>query len=227
MATKSAPSSVVIRSYQPSDQSVCQVIFTAAQLHEYNNSTSFVKYVLQTDMSDIEKNYLQIPNGHWWVAVSTVDNRIIGQVAVLPLHLGDPSYYYQLPEEERDQTCELLRMAIVSDAQRQGVGKKLVSTLINFAREKGYHQVHLTTLTNMNKACAFYEKNGFIKGHIDRFLLDSVPEKVEDIRTYYSSRPKPVIFEMGAIISDEDQRLMKMSPVQSKFLYIQHFFLKL
>jgi GNAT superfamily N-acetyltransferase len=227
MATESVPSSVIIRSYQQSDQSACQAIYTAAQLHEYDNPTFFVTYVLQTDMSDIEKNYLQIPNGHWWVAVLTFDNRIIGQVAVLPLHLADPSYYRQLPEEERDQTCKLLRMATVSDAQRQGIGKKLLSTLINFAREKGYHQVHLTTLANMNKACDFYEKNGFIKGQIDRFLLDTEPEKIEDIRTYFSSRPKPVIFEMGAIIPDEDQRLMKMPPIQSKFLYNQHFFLKL
>ncbi|CAF4858722.1 unnamed protein product, partial [Rotaria socialis] len=54
-------------------------------------------------MADIEKSYLQVPNAHWWVAVSTEDNRIVGQVALQPLHLGDPSYYKCLPLEERDQ----------------------------------------------------------------------------------------------------------------------------
>src|SRR2546430_195944 len=134
MTTESSPtSSIVIRSYQPSDLSACQEIFTAVHL-SYNHPMFYINSTLQTDMADIEKNYLQIPNAHWWVAVSTDDNRVVGHVALSPLKLAETSYYHELPEEERDQICELRRMAVASDAQRQGVGNKLLSTLIDFAR---------------------------------------------------------------------------------------------
>jgi len=220
MTAKSTLSSIVIRSYQPSDLSACQEIFSTVH-RSYGNPMPFFDAILQTDMSDIEKNYLEIPNGHWWVAVSTDDNRVVGHIAVLPLHLGDPAYYRELPERERDQICELLRLAVVSDVQRKGVGSKLLSTLIAFAREKGYCQIHLTTLASMNLACAFYEKNGFIKGRIEKDSVDSVLlDKCSDER-------KPVIFEANAIIPDEDLRLMKMSPSQSKLTYSRHYFLRL
>ena len=82
-------------------------------------------------MADIPKRYLGVPDGHWWVAVSTDDNRIVGHLAVLPLQVGDPSYYAQAAPEERDHICELLRMAIDPSVQRQGLGGRLLSTLID------------------------------------------------------------------------------------------------
>ena len=227
MATKSTSSPIVIRSYQPSDLSACKAIFSKVH-RDYDNPVYYIDNAQKTDMADIEKNYLEIPNGHWWVAVSTDDNRIVGDVAALPLSLGSPPYYHELPEDQRDQICELLRMAVASDVQKQDIGRKLLSNLISFARDKGYHQVHLTTLANMYKACAFYEKNGFIKGRIERFSFEpSWYETSEDHQKIISNRPKPTIFEVGATIPDEDQNLMKISPNQAKFIYIQHYSLML
>jgi GNAT superfamily N-acetyltransferase len=227
MTTDSTPSSILIRSYQPSDLSACQEIFTAGH-RSYDNPMFYINSVLQTDMADIEKNYLQIPNGHWWVAVSTDDNRIVGHVAVLPLSIAEPSYYHELPEEERDQICDLRRMSVATDVQRAGVGRKLLSTLIDFAREKGYRQVHLTTLTSMDRACAFYERNGFIKGRIEKTSLNGVlPEKYEDFEELLRTLPEPIIFEAGAIIPDEDLRLMRIPIVQSQCFYVQHYSLTL
>ncbi|CAF1038845.1 unnamed protein product [Adineta steineri] len=226
MDTNSTPSSIIVRSYQPSDLPACQAIFTEAHLG-YNSPMVHINFILQADMADIEKNYLQIPGGHWWVAVSTEDNRIVGQVAVLPMRLGDSSYYSEAPEEERDQICELIRMGIKQDVQRQGVGKKLLSTLINFARENGYRQIHLTTLTNMHKANAFYQRNGFIKGPIVKKPLVDIPENVDDKTKFISNIPSSAIFEVGAIIPDEDQRLMKVPISESKCAYIQHYSLSI
>jgi GNAT superfamily N-acetyltransferase len=223
MTSESKSSSIVIRSYQPSDLSACREIFTAVHL-SYDQPMFYPNLILQTDMADIEKNYLQIPNGQWWVAVSTDDNRIVGHVAGLPLSIAEPSYYHELPEGERDQIYVLRRMAVATDVQRAGVGIKLLSTLIDFARDKGYRQIHLTTLTSMDKACAFYERNGFTKGRIEKTLFSGVsPEKLEDIQKLFLNLPKPIIFEPDAIISDEDLRLMRMSPTQSKCIYVQHY----
>ncbi|CAF1087089.1 unnamed protein product [Adineta steineri] len=224
MDTNSTSSSIIVRSYQPSDLSACHELFTEAH-RGYNNPMSYINSHLQGDMADIEKNYLQIPSGHWWVAVSTEDNRIVGQVAVLPMRLGDSEYYSRAPVEERDQICELLRMGVKQDVQRLGVGKKLISTLINFARENGYRQVHVTTLTCMDKANAFYQRNGFIKGHIQKKSLSNTPENTNDENKSVNNQPTDTIFEVGAIISDEDQRLMKLLVMESKFIYIQHYHL--
>jgi putative acetyltransferase len=223
MATESTSSSVVVRSYQPSDLPECQAIFTEAH-RSYDTPMAYINFSLQKDMADIEKNYLQVPNGHWWVAVSSDDNRVLGHVAALPLHLGDPSYYSQVPVEQRDHICELRRMAVASNAQRLGVGSKLVSILIDFAREKGYRQIHLTTLRSMKKACAFYEKYGFVKGRIEKFSLEKVAlENLEDLGKVFHNLPKPTILEADAIIPEEDQRLMNMPVGQSKFFYVQHY----
>jgi len=223
MTSDSTQSSIIIRSYQPSDQAACQEIFFKVH-NSYKNPEILTNFAIQSDMADIENRYLKIPNGHWWVAVSTDDNRIVGHVAVLPLNVGAPLYYRELPEGERDQVCELLRMAVSPDAQRQNVGSKLLSTLINFAREKGYKQIHLTTLTSMNKACAFYEKNGFTKGRIEKYSIDfNLAKNTEDIQRLFRNPPKPVVFEVDAIIPEEDQRLMKIPPEQSKSMYAQHY----
>jgi GNAT superfamily N-acetyltransferase len=189
-----------------------------------------IDHVLETDMADIEKNYLQISNGQWWVAVSTEDNRIVGHVAGLPLSIADPSYYHELPEGERDQIYELRRMAVATDVQRTGVGNKLLSTLIEFARDKGYRQIHLTTsnFANLDKVCTFYERNSFTKGPVKKFSFSGVlPEKLESMKELFRSLPRPVSFEAGTIIPDEDLRLMKMSPTESKCMYIMHYSLML
>jgi GNAT superfamily N-acetyltransferase len=223
MANESTSSSVVVRSYQPSDLSACHTIFTEAH-RSYDTPMAYINFSLQKDMADIEKNYLQVPNGHWWVAVSSDDNRVLGHVAALPLHLADPSYYSQVPVEQRDHICELRRMAVASNAQRLGVGSKLVSTLIDFAREKGYRQIHLTTMTNRKKARAFYEKHGFVKGGIEKFSIEQfVSESSENPEKLFDNTPKPIIFEVSTSIPDEDQRLMSMPVGQSKFFYVQHY----
>ena len=229
MTTDTTPPTIVIRSYQPSDLSACQEIFSTAN-HSDEHPMFFIDHIFQTDMADIEKNYLQIPNGHWWVAVSTDDNRVVGHVAALPLSLGDSSHYYELPEDERDQICELRRMAVAPDVQRKGVGNKLLSTLIDFARQKGYRQVQLTTsnFANLDKVCAFYERNGFKKIRMQKFSFENVlSEKSQGAEEVFRKLPKPVIFEADAIIPDEDLHLMKMSPTQSKYMYLIRYSLVL
>src|ERR1700722_1934765 len=175
----SPSSSIVIRTYQPSDLSACQTLFLDAH-KEYGHPTKYYTRVFETDMADIEKNYLQVPNAHWWVAVSTDNNHIVGQVGVQPLRLGDRAYYQQVPVDERDQICELRRMAVAPNAQKCGIGFLLLSTVLDFARQHGYRQVHLTNLTSMDKACAFYENHGFVKGRIDRYSLEQIGPKQQE-----------------------------------------------
>ncbi|CAF3256377.1 unnamed protein product [Rotaria socialis] len=228
MSTPLTTPSIIIRSYQADDLSACQALIIDAN-KDYENPIEYYNLAFQTDMADIEKSYLQVPNAHWWVAVSTEDNRIVGQVALQPLHLGDPSYYKCLPLEERDQICELRRMSVHPTVQRLGIGSRLLETLLSFAREHGYRQVHLTTLTNMSKACSYYEKLGFTKGDVYCYSL-------ADITTLLTLKtkghigeilPTPIIFKSGDIIPAEDQERMKLPLTKVKYIYVQHFFLTL
>ncbi|CAF1143900.1 unnamed protein product [Rotaria sordida] len=227
MNTSVTPS-IIIRSYQPSDLSACQALMLDGH-KEYDNGMAYYMHVFQTDMADIEKNYLQVPNAHWWVAVSTDDNRIVGQVAVQPLRLGSPIYYETLPLEERDHICELRRMSVVPDVQRHGIGFRLLVTLLDFARQHGYRQVHLTTLASMSKACAFYQKHGFVQGEIHRVSNDesNLEKPTQHKEHVWKSLSNRFIFKPGDIIPEEDQQRMKLPPTQSKYEYLQHFFLTL
>lgn len=221
-------SDIVIRSYQPSDQAVCESLFADGQL-SYDHPTFYVTSVLERDMQNIEEDYIKHPKSHWWVAVSIDNNCPIGQVALKPLSVGDPAYYQHVPEDKRDYICELHRMAVSANAQRNGVGSKLISALFEFAREKGYRQVHLTTLTSMDKACGFYEKNGFTKGPIDRFILhENVSfHSIKSMKDFVINKSTVTRFQPNEIISDEDLHLMKLSPNKSNRIYVQHYLFQL
>ncbi|CAF3624184.1 unnamed protein product [Rotaria socialis] len=228
MSTPLTTPSIIIRSYQADDLSACQALIIDAN-KDYENPIEYYNLAFQTDMADIEKSYLQVPNAHWWVAVSTEDNRIVGQVALQPLHLGDPSYYNCSPLEERDQICELRRMTVHPTVQRLGIGSRLLETLLSFAREHGYRQVHLTTLTNMSKACSYYEKLGFTKGDVHWYpLTDMSTTRMLNSKDHIGEiLPAPTIFKSGNSIPVEDQERMKLPPTKTKYIYVQHFFLTL
>lgn len=221
--TSMTSDSIIVRSFRPSDFPECRQIFFDGHL-SYGNPITYMNSALQSDMSDIEKNYFQIPDGHWWVAESTDDHRIVGQVAGVPLSIGHRHYYDQLPENERDQIYELRRMGVSADAQRGGIGSRLLSALFQFARERGYRQVHLTTLTSMDRARAFYEKNGFIKGSIEKTSFGDIDINTEEgMRELYRNPLKTVMIETNDVISEEDQRLMRMPVMQSKHTFVQHY----
>ena len=227
MTSEIKQNSIVIRSFQPSDQAECRALFKLVH-DDYGNPIALTKYVLQTDMANIPKAYLDVPDGHWWVAVSTDDNRIVGHLAVLPLKLGSGSYYAQAAPEERDHICELLRMVIDPSVERQGLGGRLLSTLIDFVRERGYRQIHLTTLKSMKKACAFYDKQGFVKGRIARFPMEELKaDTEEEFKNLLSNLTKPTIFETDADLSDDDRQMINMPPNASKYFYSQHYLLVL
>lgn len=223
MAELSTPS-IIIRSYQPSDSSACKILLADAH-NEYGNPVEFLTQAFETDMANIEKSYLEISDAHWWVAVSTDDNRLVGQVGIQPLRLGNPSSYERASVDERDQICELRRMAIRPDDQKRGIGFLLLSTLLDFARQHNYRYVHLSTLRSMRKACRFYEKYGFLKGQIHRYSVVEIFREVQEHKKklFIDYFPTPVVFESDSMMPEEDQHRMELPMMESKFIYTQHF----
>ena len=79
------------------------------------------------------------------------------------------------------KVCELRKMYFLPDLRGLGAGDALIARCLATARELGYAQCYLETLTRMNAAQHLYEKNGFQRiagplgntGHFscDRFYL--------------------------------------------------------
>ena len=60
-----------------------------------------------------------------------------------------------------DENIELKRVFVHTEYQRQGIGSKLVSLLIEWAMELGYKRMILETGELLAESCAVYKKLGF------------------------------------------------------------------
>lgn len=66
------------------------------------------------------------------------------------------------------KTCELKKLFLLNQGRGLGMGKALTMQCLQYAREQGYTQCYLDTLSGMQAAIALYEKLGFV--HLDHPL---------------------------------------------------------
>ncbi len=58
-------------------------------------------------------------------------------------------------------TCELVKLYLHKEARGVGLGKKLMATCLDKAKEMGYKFVYLETMPELNIAVPMYQKLGF------------------------------------------------------------------
>ena len=85
------------------------------------------------------------------------------------------------------EKCAELQKLYLADAWKgRGYGKRLVETVLGFARSAGYERVYLETHTNLQTALCLYEKFGFrqierpkaaVHSTMDRFYLKELREE--------------------------------------------------
>ena len=81
--------------------------------------------------------------------IATINNKVVGGVGIFPTE--------NLPKG----TCELVKLYLHKDARGTGLGKQLLNTAMQWAKENGYTQVYLESMPELSKAVTIYENVGF------------------------------------------------------------------
>lgn len=107
------------------------------------------------DIKNISENYQKNEKSNFWIAVDENDD-VVGTIGLLNLEEG---------------WGNLRRLCVKKEFRRQGIAKDLFSTLIEFAKERGYAKIFLSTWEEATAAQKFYDKNGFVR-------INSLPERI-------------------------------------------------
>jgi putative acetyltransferase len=91
------------------------------------------------------------PGSYYYIA--TIDNSVVGGAGIFPTE--------NLP----NGTCELVKLYLHKDARGTGLGKQLLNTAMQWAKENGYTQVYLESMPELSKAVTIYENVGFKRIH--------------------------------------------------------------
>lgn len=78
------------------------------------------------------------------------------------------------------QRSELKRLFLTPESRGLGVGKMLMDVVVERARELGYGEIVLDTLSSMEAARGLYERFGFV-----------------EMEAYYESHPDAVFYRLG------------------------------
>ena len=93
------------------------------------------------DLNDISRTYA---NGIFLVAWQ--NNQIIGTGALLPIS---------------NDTAEIVRMSVVANMRRKGIGRKILEKICERARIDGYKRLVVETTETWNEVIEFYKQFGF------------------------------------------------------------------
>lgn len=126
-----------------------------------------ITYEDQPDLADIPAFY-QSGGGQFWIALE--GDAFIGTIALVDIG--------------RDMGA--LRKMFVAGGYRggaQGVGRRLLDTLLAHAKNQGMTEVFLGTTSAFKAAHRFYEKSGFARVEPND-LPDNFPRMIPDTRFY-------------------------------------------
>jgi GNAT superfamily N-acetyltransferase len=97
------------------------------------------------DLHDITRTYA---NGIFLVAWQ--NNQIIGTGALLP---------------KSNDTAEIVRMSVIPNMRRKGIGRKILQKLCERAKFEGYKRLVLETTETWHEVIEFYKQFGFQVTH--------------------------------------------------------------
>jgi len=102
--------------------------------------------IMDKEVDEMWENYT---NDRARFFVLTLDEKIVGCGGIGPLQGGN------------ETTCELKKMYFYPETRGHGMGRKMVETCLNAAKNIGYQTCYLETVERMIAANRLYEKMGF------------------------------------------------------------------
>ena len=86
--------------------------------------------------------------------VGLINNRVVGCAGIYPTENLPVGY------------CEFSKFYIIKEARGKGLGKLLINTSINAAKQMGYKHIYLESFPALNDALTMYDKLGFVTSSI-------------------------------------------------------------
>ncbi len=140
MLSDQADTSITIRRHQPGDVGYIAYRHGVLYEKEYGLDHRFEKYVLQSLTA-----YLEDPSrGEIWVAECC--GAIVGFIGIVGIS---------------QRTAQLRWFLIEPDFRGSGLGRKLVSTVMEYCQQKYYNHVFLWTFKGLDAARHLYQNFGF------------------------------------------------------------------
>ena len=133
-----------IRSIQPADNPFLSKI-TKSTLAEFGANKPGTVYYDET--TDALFELFQKKKAAYFVA--EINGEIVGGGGVYPT------------EGLAADTCELVKMYLISKARGTGLGRRLIEKNLAFAKDAGYRKVYLETMPELKQALNIYAKFGF------------------------------------------------------------------
>ncbi|XP_040593271.1 N-acetyltransferase family 8 member 3-like [Mesocricetus auratus] len=126
-------------------------LFVSLWLLAKHTWENYKVFCLHTDIADIPTIYLSSCDSCFWVAESR--GQIVGMVAALPVE--DPFL--------QKKQLRLCHLSVSLEHRREGIGKAMVRTVLQFAQDRGFSEVVLSTSMLQYAALALYQGIGFQK----------------------------------------------------------------
>lgn len=130
---------LVLRPFHPSDQTAVQTLI----LHGLSEYFDEIRPEFNPDLNDIQRNY--VDRGALFL-VAACHGRIVGTGALVP---------------ETAVVGRIVRVSVDHDWRRQGLGRRLVTRLLDAARDRGCTAVVVETNDDWTSAIALYRAFGF------------------------------------------------------------------
>lgn len=144
--------SLFIRPFEPRDQGAVRQLILAGLGEHFG----WIDEMCNPDLDDITANYIE--SGHVLV-VAEIDSELVGTGALTT---------------EGENTGRIVRMSVKQTHRRKGIGRTLVTHLLDVACQKGFTQVRVSTEHDWEEAIGLYEHCGFSECSRD------------DVNTYFS-----------------------------------------
>ncbi len=116
---------------------------------------------IDLEFQDFEAEFKALPGKYGppdgALILALVDNKSAGCIALRKIS---------------ESICEMKRLYVRDDYRGLGIGKKLITMIIDEASKLNYHYIRLDTLPMMNKAQALYESFGFYD--IDQYIYNPI-----------------------------------------------------